>query len=255
MEKDNSAYYGFIIRNDGNNTYFMLTNKAQQGGSYNALRPLTISNSAGSVSMGQGLTVAGGLNVSTGTLQTHATPVFNADGNACIINASSTTKDCYYRIRRGGADHAYMGFGSANNNGFTIGVNVLGTSLSFGADKRLTYGGGTVAFTGTITASDERLKEDIKPIENSLAKLSSLKGVSFTWNEKADVGGSVKGHGVIAQDVEKVLPEAIHDAPQEGYKGVDYNAIIGLLVNSVNELKAEVDSLKQEVATLKGGRP
>ena len=97
----------------------------------------------------------------------------------------------------------------------------------------------------TTTSSDERLKDNIKEIESATDKLKQLKGVEFTWKKNGKNGG-----GVIAQDVEKVLPGAVKDIESlEGdrsYKAVDYNAIIGLLIQTNKELLERIETLENK---------
>ena len=102
--------------------------------------------------------------------------------------------------------------------------------------------------TGDVVAyysSDERLKDNVKPIENALEKLQKIRGVEFDWNDKQDV---YEGHdtGVIAQEVQKVLPEVVTER-EDGYLAVKYEKMIGLLVESIKDLKAEVDELKTQL--------
>ena len=113
-------------------------------------------------------------------------------------------------------------------------------------DGDLHVDGDVVAFSTTI--SDERLKENIQPIEDALSKVSQLNGVTFSY--KADGKESA---GLIAQDVEKVLPSAITEKElplkiDDGneYKVLQYDQTIGLLVEAIKELKAEIDELKGE---------
>jgi hypothetical protein len=105
---------------------------------------------------------------------------------------------------------------------------------------------GALTVTGDITAfssSDERLKNDIKPIEDPLAKVTSLSGNTYTWNEKSNKEG--EDVGVIAQEVEKVLPEAV-TVRGDGYLAVDYHKIIPLLVEAVKELTEKVSTLEED---------
>ena len=80
------------------------------------------------------------------------------------------------------------------------------------------------------------LKENIEVIDEPITKLSELKGVTFDWKKG---GHSV---GVIAQDVEKVLPTAVGGSKDQ--KTVNYNAIIGLLVESVKDQQKQIEELK-----------
>jgi hypothetical protein len=96
--------------------------------------------------------------------------------------------------------------------------------------------------TGTLTAidlnstSDINLKENIKTIENSLNTLTQLRGVSFDWKE---TGRS--SYGVIAQELEEILPELVKNGE---VKSVNYNGLIGVLIEAVKELSEEVKELK-----------
>ena len=97
--------------------------------------------------------------------------------------------------------------------------------------------------TGNVTAySDIRLKEDIKPIEDAVSKVQQLTGNTYTRNDLKDADR--RYGGVIAQEVEVVLPEAVSES-EDGTKTVDYNALIALLVESVKELKEEIETLKR----------
>lgn len=102
---------------------------------------------------------------------------------------------------------------------------------------------GAIVAGGNVTAySDRRVKEDIIPITNSLDKVQELNGVTFRRTDLADKSRMYAG--LIAQDVEEVLPEAVEG---NSMKRVDYNAVIGLLVESIKELKSEVDDLKEQM--------
>ena len=111
-------------------------------------------------------------------------------------------------------------------------------------------GTGNISIVGVITAtdfnstSDVNLKKDVKVIDDPLAKVLQLNGVSFNWT---DTGQS--SAGVIAQDVEKVMPEIIRDNPT-GYKSLNYNGLIGLLIEAVKEQNETIKSLEQKINTL-----
>ena len=99
-----------------------------------------------------------------------------------------------------------------------------------------------ITYAGTLTAvSDRRAKEDIKSIVDPLIKLSEIKGVYFNMK-----GSDRTELGVIAQDVQKTLPEAVSIVDKEkGYLGVSYTALVPVLIESVKELKTKNDELKQ----------
>jgi hypothetical protein len=125
----------------------------------------------------------------------------------------------------------------------------------------LGIGTGTLGATGEIRAtadvtayysSDERLKENITTIDNALSKLRRLKGVMFDWKDDvvAEKGGEdgyfVRKHdtGVIAQEVEAVLPEVVAERA-DGFKAVKYEKLAGLIIQAINELADQVDALKK----------
>ena len=93
-------------------------------------------------------------------------------------------------------------------------------------------------------SSDERLKDNISNIPNALEKVESLRGVEFDWNDNQEV---YEGHdiGVIAQDVEKVLPEIVENR-DNGYKAVKYEKLTAVLIEAVKELSARVKELENK---------
>jgi len=95
---------------------------------------------------------------------------------------------------------------------------------------------GTITATDFNSTSDINLKENIKTVENSLNTLTQLRGVSFDWKE---TGRS--SYGVIAQELEEILPDLVTNGE---VKSVNYNGLIGVLIEAVKELKAEVEELK-----------
>jgi hypothetical protein len=108
---------------------------------------------------------------------------------------------------------------------------------------------GALTVTGDITAfytSDARLKTDVVRIPNALDKVSAIGGYTFKWNEIAkDKDLSVREAGVIAQEIETVLPEAVKTR-EDGYKGVDYEKLVPLLIEAIKDLRAEVELLKNK---------
>jgi len=97
---------------------------------------------------------------------------------------------------------------------------------------------GAATFNNDVTAfSDERLKSDIRTIDNPLDKVMNMRGVTFDREGR-------KGTGVIAQEMQKVMPEVVHD---EGvYMSVAYGNLVGVLIEAVKELKAEIEELKHD---------
>ena len=90
-------------------------------------------------------------------------------------------------------------------------------------------------------SSDEQLKENISTIQNPIDKVNALRGVDFNWKENGK-----KQIGVIAQEVEKILPELVEMRP-DGYKGVHYDNIVGLLIEAIKEQQKEINELKEKI--------
>jgi len=138
------------------------------------------------------------------------------------------------------------------------------------------YGSSEVSVIGDVTdgVSDERLKENIRTIDSPIDKLKKIRGVYFDYNKMAGEAGFMskqdfsigrnKGNiGVIAQEVEKVLPEVVKPAPCDGkwksveedgreqYKTVDYEKIVPLLIEGIKDQQKEIEELKNKVEEIK----
>lgn len=119
-----------------------------------------------------------------------------------------------------------------------------------------TWWTGNLQVTGAIIAkddiigfysSDERLKTNVEPISNALDKVVAINGVTFDWTPEVKTQGPHRDRreaGVLAQEVEKVLPEVVA-TKENGYKAVDYEKIVPLLIEAIKELKAKVDRLEK----------
>ena len=104
-------------------------------------------------------------------------------------------------------------------------------------------------FDGTITAqdlnvlSDSNLKENVQTVDNALDKVMSLRGVSFDWKKSKE-----SSFGVIAQELEQIFPELVYG---ESPRAVNYNGLVGILIESIKDLKQEIVSLNEEIQYLK----
>jgi hypothetical protein len=148
---------------------------------------------------------------------------------------------------------------------FTAGNSLSSVDLqinSLGVGTAASTTAGEIRATNQITSyySDERLKEDIVEITDALEKVMQLRGVTYKPNSLAESLGYKKQNevGVIAQDVEKVLPEAVKPAPfdimlfesteisksGQNYKTVQYEKLVPLLIEAIKELNKEVQLLK-----------
>ncbi|HHC73442.1 MAG TPA: hypothetical protein ENK78_00010 [Thiothrix sp.] len=107
-----------------------------------------------------------------------------------------------------------------------------------------------MTLAGTLTQnSDERLKKDIKPIEGALDKVKQLQGVTYQWKDEKK--GTETQLGLIAQQVEKIVPEVVKTAQdKQGTKSVAYANLVALLIESTKELQQENESLKARLDAL-----
>jgi hypothetical protein len=126
-------------------------------------------------------------------------------------------------------------FYDVSNTAFYLDPNATGTSLNVA---------GAIIAAGNVTAySDIRVKDNIETVENALAKVAAIRGVTYTRKDLDDK--ERRYAGVIAQEVEQVLPEAV--GGDEHRKTVDYNGTIALLIEAVKELTSEVETLKAAI--------
>ncbi len=118
---------------------------------------------------------------------------------------------------------------------------------------------GDMTAAGSVTAlSDIRLKENIDPLKNCLSKIKKLNGVSFNWKNLPNIVGhpGKRDYGIIAQEVEKVFPEVIHDSPHKSpdgdvYKTVAYEKLIPVLLEAIKEQNEIIMNLKKDIDELK----
>lgn len=105
----------------------------------------------------------------------------------------------------------------------------------------------------TLPSSDIRLKENISPIKNALEKVSKLNGVEYDFKDSKDYG-YLKKHqiGLIAQEVEKVIPEVVSEQ-ENGNLGVSYQHLTAVLIEAIKEQQSQINSLRKEIEELKNG--
>jgi len=113
-------------------------------------------------------------------------------------------------------------------------TTIYAANISNGASATLTVGT-SVTSGDFIATSDRRLKSDISTISNALGIIKNMRGVYFTR-----LGQSKRSVGVIAQEVEEVLPEVVHTGDDE-MKSVSYGNIVGLLIEAVKELTEKME--------------
>ncbi|EDW4508697.1 putative phage tail protein [Salmonella enterica subsp. enterica serovar Hartford] len=317
-----SGNYGFFIRNDGANTYFLLTNSGSAYGGWNGLRPLTINNATGRASISNGIDIGGGatingsvgLGVANGlggnsivlgdndtgfkqngdgildvyansahvfrfinsTLQSLKPLSVTGDitssawvyANRFSINSSSgswidmrnqnvifgrnavSTSSAQALLRQDHADRKFFLGGLGNSQfGFYM-INNSRTANGTDANAYLQNDGtwvcgGNGSFNDVYIRSDRRSKRNIRKIERALDKLDRIEGVLYEIQvcDRYEQSG-----GLIAQDVQNVQPELVtvdhNDQSGEPRLRLNYNGVIGMLVEAVKELRKEVRELK-----------
>ena len=195
------------------------------------------------------------------------------EGGGVNINWTDTSTgsntdpyDLEFKINTGvTAGNGLTGGGTLNATR-TIHVGA-GNGITVAADEVRMSGSYTGSFsaTGNITAysSDERLKDNIVAISDPIEKLKSIGGYSYTWNEEASAAvgftpESKEEHGVIAQEIQKVIPDAVTSAPfdtdedgnsksGEDYLTVRYERIVPLLIEAIKDQQAQIDKLKEQL--------
>jgi hypothetical protein len=200
------------------------------------------------------------------TLSAQGDPIFTwkRSGNTlftikenAILSGSVTSLGSFGTIF---ADSASFGRTSVNIDGvgghITASGHISGSSTSTGSFGHLVIDkdahiGEDVLADGDVVAynsSDIRLKDNLQVIKGSLDKIGEINGYEFDWNEESPGWARERGHdiGVIAQEVQKVVPEIVVER-KNGYLGVDYKRLVPLLIESVKELKQEIEILKKKV--------
>ena len=209
----------------------------------------------------------------------------NAQIKARVMNGSNAATDMIFSTWNGSAfgeraridSSGNVGIGTQSpSNKFTVNSTAANqASIQYDASTRLrisvagsgvatftTDNNAACAFTKDVVAyatSDKRLKDNIKPLDNALDKINKINGVEFDWNDTRDEDGkplhSYKGHdvGVIAQEIEEVLPEVV-TTRDNGYKAVKYEKIVPLLIEAIKEQQEEIDLLKANYDQLKYNR-
>ena len=174
-----------------------------------------------------------------GTLADGAS-VFNSGGCNFVIKCGNNSNNS--ELRFGDSDSDNPGVLYYVHSDDSMRFNTGGAEeMRLENDGDLHVDGDVIAFSTTV--SDVALKSDIQMIPNALDKIDEVRGVTFTRHN------GQKSAGIIAQELEKVLPEAVREktlALLDGktYKTVEYDAIHGLLINCIKELKDQIKELK-----------
>jgi hypothetical protein len=221
--------------NSINSTYTIASNSVIQAGKGSG--GVSLSNNDG----------YGNANVTFNHL--NGTPEQTGNAARIVVNTDSTTN---------GSLNIQVGSNKTEGvaGGLTSAAVFTDTSqtLNYAGSSKLNTSSSGVSVTGSLTAtatvsavdfnstSDRRLKSSIKPIYNALDTVMDIVGKSYDINGKSSFG-------VIAQEIETVIPEAVSE-DNKGYKSVNYNMIIPFLIESIKEQQEEINLLKDRLAEL-----
>ena len=245
------------------------TARTINGVSFNGSANITVADStkvptSRTVSAGGGISGGGALsgNITISHADTSSQGSVNNSGATVI---QDVTLDTYGHVTALGshtltlANLGYTGATNANyitnNNQLTNGAGYttnVGDITNVSAGTNLTGGGSSGSVTLNVTASptfttvtattfnttsDRNTKTDIEPISGALGKVQQLGGYSFTFKDSGQ-----KSSGVIAQEVQAVLPELVQEGG-EGHLTVQYGNMVGLLIEAIKEQQAQIDAL------------
>ncbi|MEI6438530.1 MAG: tail fiber domain-containing protein [Candidatus Omnitrophota bacterium] len=194
----------------------------------------------GSATPGAKLDVAGNSNLGTAGIANTATVNGTLNVTTALGTATLTTTKNYT-----------TNYGITNSLGpdpflaINLPVNITGLT-SIGGNNLSLILNGDIQGTGYYHSSDERLKQDIKPISAALRKINAINGVTYTF--KTHPGKTQMG--LIAQNVEKVAPEVVA-TDAKGMKSVEYGNLVGLLVEGIKAQQKQLDAQQKQINELK----
>ena len=166
------------------------------------------------------------------------------NGTSGFISSFDITTQTDSKYLRSNATDTATGVITFSNTTNSTSKTTGGVKISGGVGiaKTLNVGEDVVAYA----SSDERYKDNIIPIRNPNEKIKQIGGYTFDWNDKHEVFKGKKDIGVVAQEIEKVLPEIV-ETRDNGFKAVKYEKIVALLIESNKELIKRVEELESKI--------
>ena len=262
--------------NLGNETY-LTNNKLPKGTGKEHLVDSNITDTGTLITLGSN-TVVSGTFIATGTTLVSGSSQITGISNAQLTNSTISGKSLGTNLSTLTISSGLSGTSYNGSSDITIantgvlglssgtGVSVTGTNsnltVSIGQQVATgaspTFAGltinGAITATGDITAfftSDKRHKNNIQIIPNALEKVSKLNGVTWEWNDDVhEVTKSTPKTGLIAQEVQEVLPEVVKER-EDGFLALDYSKMMGLMVEAIKEQQTQIHSLTIEIEKLK----
>jgi len=205
---------------------------------------------------GKGFTVDGsvGIGISSPATKLHVDGVIAIGNNSSAISNTGKAIEMVTDTTFGGVhdEHSGVRMFAYDMNGWGTAKLGIQTSVNWGAyETSAIIGNDATSFTGSVSApafyynSDASLKKNISPITDSLDKINKLNGVYFDWKNSNE-----HSVGLIAQDVEKVFPEAVSTNTENGIKSVDYGKMVAPLIEAVKSQQTEISDLKSQIKEL-----
>jgi len=243
-----SGHFSGSFEGDGG----QLTNVAPIGGT-------NISVAGTTVNLDDSITLTGTVTAATGTFvyqYFESSSTIITSGSNVFGNDATDTQQITGSIFNTGSFNvsgSSMLSGSLSITGSTnvigaVSASTTGRFSSLGINTAPSGVAGAILATNDVVAfasSDERLKENLEPIGSAVEKVEQMTGYTYNWIPMEDIHvyGDMKDIGVIAQEVEKVLPELVSDR-ENGYKAVKYEKLTAVLIQAVKELSNRVKTLE-----------
>ena len=173
------------------------------------------------------------------------------NGPALLLNNTASNQSVYMLLQYAGSNAGYLGFGGSDNN-MTMHNYQLNTNLSLRSSdlymNRGLYVEGNVNANDVYIRSDIRLKSNLVELKDALDKVEQLKGYIYDKQSKdADDIVYHRESGLIAQDVQEVLPEAVREDTDTGMLTIAPAGINALLVNAINELRERLEAIENKL--------
>ena len=203
-----------------NNAYIRANNAYDQSNNVIAFASLAYDQANGGYAQANGAYAQANVAISdAANANTLALSAYNLAVNAAaeiFIGDETTSSSLFYPTF------------TANSTGSVAEINVSSSKLTFNPST------GTLSSTIFNSLSDASLKENVTKIDDALSVINSISGVSFTWKDNGN-----KSYGVIAQEVEKTIPELVSDI--NNVKTVNYDGIIAFLIEAIKQLNAKLE--------------
>tara|TARA_R100000278_G_scaffold102805_1_gene79253 strand:+ start:49 stop:1833 length:1785 start_codon:yes stop_codon:yes gene_type:complete len=210
---------------------------------------------------GQSLTL--GTNNTTRVLIDGSTGDFNLSSQAFVLGTNASSTDRLLRIARFASNSTDLVIGELRYTGSSDGGHAFAgiktyvhhtngrgrlefwvNDASTYAERMSLYYDGNLSIDGSLSSSDLTFKKNVKTISSALETVTNLRGVTYNWKVSTGKDTETKQYGMIAQEVEELLPELVKDYGDNKKKQLNYTAIIPVLVESIKELSAKVTALE-----------